>query len=66
MGIWRTGDDTFFTGERVTDGDGNAYRAFRAYKVGSPTTSNTGFTYNWGYAQEHSRSAVYLFPESGT
>lgn len=66
MGIWRTGDDTFYTGERVTDGDGNAYRAFRVYKTGSPTTSDTGYTYNWGYSLEHSRSAVYLFPEGGT
>ena len=66
MGIWRTGDDTFYSGERVTDGDGNAYRAFRAYKVGSPTSSDTGYTYSWGYSQEHSRSAVYLFPEAGT
>ena len=66
MGIWRTGDDTFYTGERVTDGDGNAYRAFRVYKTGSQTTSNTGYTYAWGYSLEHSRSAVYLFPEGGT
>ena len=66
MGIWRTGDDTFFTGERVTDGDGNAYRAFRVYKTGSPTNAGTGFSNEWGYNKEHSRSAVYLFPEGGT
>lgn len=66
MGIWRSADDGFFSGERVTDGDGNAYRALRAYKVGSPTSSNTGYNYSWSYSYEHSRSAVYLFPEGGT
>ena len=27
MGIWRTGDQTFYTGERVTDAEGNVYES---------------------------------------
>ena len=65
MGIWRTGDQTFYTGERVTDAEGNAYRAFRVYKVGGADTGSTGYGVGWGYDRNHSRSAVYLFPESG-
>ena len=65
MGMWRTGDQTFFTGERVTDAEGNAYRAFRVYKVGGDNTGTTGYDY-WNYDHHHSRSTVYLFPEGGT
>ena len=65
MGIWRTGDQTFYTGERVTDAEGNAYRAFRVYKVGGSDTASTGYGVGWGYDRNHSRSAVYLFPEGG-
>tara|TARA_Y100000287_G_scaffold1097_1_gene999 strand:- start:78 stop:1298 length:1221 start_codon:yes stop_codon:yes gene_type:complete len=66
IGMWRTADDSFYSGERVVDGDGNAYRAFRVYKVGGLDTSSTGYTYDWGYDHAHSNSAVYLFPEGGT
>jgi len=65
IGMWRTADDSFYSGERVVDGSGNAYRAFRAYKLSSPTTSNDGYDEQWGYNKEHSKSAVYLFPEGG-
>ena len=66
IGMWRTADDSFYSGERVVDGDGNAYRAFRVYKVGGLDTSGTGWTYEWGPDHAHSNSAVYLFPEGGT
>ncbi len=66
IGLWRTADDSFYSGERVLDGDNNAYRAFRAYKVAGINTSSNGYTYDWGYSNEHSRSAVYLLPEGGT
>ena len=65
MGIWRTGDQTFYTGERVTDAEGNAYRAFRVYKVGASDTSSTAYTQGWNYANPYTKSAVYLFPEGG-
>ena len=66
IGMWRTADDSFYSGERVLDGDGNAYRAMRAYKVGGLDTNSTGYNYEWGYSKAHSNSAVYLFPEGGT
>jgi len=66
IGIWRTADDSFYSGERVLDGDNNAYRAFRAYKVSGQNTSSDGYTYQWQYYQAHSKSAVYLLPEGGT
>lgn len=65
MGIWRTGDQTFYTGERVTDAEGNAYRAFRVYKVGASDTSSAAYTVGWNYANPNTKSAVYLFPEGG-
>tara|TARA_B100000963_G_scaffold360188_1_gene390109 strand:+ start:1556 stop:2776 length:1221 start_codon:yes stop_codon:yes gene_type:complete len=66
VGLWRTADDSFYSGERVLDGDNNAYRAFRAYKVAGIDTSSSGYTYQWDYSYAHSRSAVYLLPEGGT
>ena len=66
VGLWRTADDSFYSGERVLDGDNNAYRAFRAYKVSGIDTSSSGYTYQWDYSYAHSRSAVYLLPEGGT
>jgi len=65
MGMWRTGDQTFYTGERVTDAEGNAYRAFRVYKIGANSTADDGYGAGWAYNRTHSRSAVYLFPEGG-
>jgi hypothetical protein len=34
MGLWRTNDNAFNTGERVVDADGTAWRAFRSWKCG--------------------------------
>lgn len=59
MNFYRTNDDSFYTGERVLDADGNAYRAFRLNKCGGA---------NAYYAYNHSvyKNAVYLIPEGGT
>ena len=65
MGIWRTGDQTFYTGERVTDAEGNAYRAFRVYKVGASDTSSDAYAVGWSYSKPYTKAAVYLFPEGG-
>jgi len=59
MNMYRTNDDSFYTGERVTDADGNVYRAFRMHKVGGQDNF-------WGYNTQVSKNAVYLFPEGGT
>lgn len=59
MNFYRTNDDSFYTGERVTDADGNVYRAFRIHKCG-------GDADHWGYNIAVAKSAVYLFPEGGT
>jgi len=59
MNFYRTNDDSFYTGERVTDADGNVYRAFRIHKCG-------GNASHWNYNAAVSKSAVYLFPEGGT
>tara|TARA_Y100000289_G_C3923001_1_gene151584 strand:+ start:248 stop:1465 length:1218 start_codon:yes stop_codon:yes gene_type:complete len=65
-GMWRTNDNSFFTGERVTDDKGRNYRAMRLYKTGFVNTSATGYgTAGHSYSYAHSRSATYLFPESG-
>lgn len=66
IGMWRTNDDSFFTGERVTDSNGRAYRAFRLYKCGDVNSSGTGYANGFDYDATHSRSATYLFPEAGT
>ena len=34
MGLWRTNDDSYATGERVVDASGTAWRAFRSWKCG--------------------------------
>jgi len=59
MNFYRTNDDSFYTGERVTDADGNVYRAFRIHKCG-------GQGDHWNYNAAVSKNATYLFPEGGT
>jgi len=59
MNFYRTNDDGFYTGERVTDADGNVYRAFRMHKCGGTNTY-------WNYTHDVRRNATYLVPESGT
>jgi len=59
MNFYRTNDDSFYTGERVTDADGNVYRAFRIHKVG-------GDADHWGYNIAVAKNGTYLFPEGGT
>lgn len=59
MNFYRTNDEAFYTGERVTDGDGNVYRAFRMHKCG-------GVQSYWAPGNSNSRSACYLVPEGGT
>ena len=59
MNFYRTNDEAFYTGERVTDGDGNVYRAFRMHKCG-------GILSYWATTNGNTRSAVYLVPEGGT
>lgn len=59
MNFYRTNDEAFYTGERVTDGDGNVYRAFRMHKCG-------GGNQYWNTTHANTRSAVYLVPEGGT
>ena len=60
MNMYRTNDDSFYTGERVTDAEGNVYRAFRIYKHGGATGTHHGST------AQVSKNGVYLFPEGGT
>lgn len=65
-GVWRTNDNSFYTGERVTDSSGRSYRAMRLHKCGaSSTVSTQGYLAGYVYNYPHSRSAVYLFPEDG-
>lgn len=59
MNFYRTNDDGFYTGERVTDADGNVYRAFRMHKCGGTNTY-------WSTGADVRRNATYLVPESGT
>lgn len=64
-GMWRSNDNGFYTGERITDDTGRSYRAFRLYKCSANVSTSTAYDEGWGYNRPHARSAVYLFPEDG-
>lgn len=64
-GMWRSNDNGFGTGERITDDTGRSYRAFRLHKTSTHDPNSTAYDEGYGYSRPNSRSAVYLFPEDG-
>jgi len=64
-GMWRSNDNGFYTGERITDDTGRSYRAFRLHKCSANSETSDAYDEGWSYSRPNARSAVYLFPEDG-